>query len=242
MPSRVLHVTHENLVLMVPQLSRNLSDDVGGNICRGALIQHLPLFLVFLFLLFVATTIEFRMVPWLVEDVKLIGSYVFTLPRVTLLPRREYASAFPWDGIGVVHPELIYFKDILHKSLLVLAREHLRRNKALELWHDASFALSPRVVTSETRREISILATYHRVVIHHLEIRSRHKEHIRTCIGVLSVVLHREAVDWVALLPRSRVDALFFVIDDMTVYYQYSSLSVIVLVCFCYFEFFVHVS
>lgn len=162
---------------MVPQLSLELSHDIGGNFCWGALVEHFPLFLILLLLLFISRAIKFRMVFWFVKYVKLVGCYVFTLPFVAFLPCWEYASAPRLiGGVGIVHPQLIYFQDVLHKSLLLFAWEHFIIDKALKLRHHAASTLSCWVVTaSNARRQSSIALTSKRSVVHNLEIRSSYE-------------------------------------------------------------------
>ena len=168
---------------------------------------------------------------------------MFALAFVALLPCREYASSpWPTGSVGVVHPQLIDFKDVLHKSLLLFAREHLGINEALELRHHAAFTLASGVVSSEACAHIAAALTYHRSVTNDLEVGSSDEERIGSCIRFLRLILHREVVYGVALLPRLRIDALLFMIDNVAVYYQNSSLTVIVLVCLCYVKFFVHES
>jgi hypothetical protein len=52
--------------------------------------------------------------------------------------------------------------------------------------------------------------------------------------------LHREIVYWFALLPGLGINALLLMENYVTVYDQNSSLTIIMLIGFCYFKFFVH--
>lgn len=47
---------------MMAKLSLYLRDDVGSDFGRGALVEHLPLFLIFLLLLFITATVELWMI------------------------------------------------------------------------------------------------------------------------------------------------------------------------------------
>jgi hypothetical protein len=82
--------------------------------------------------------------------------------------------------------------------------------------------------------------THHGHVAHYLEVCSADEEHIGTGVGIWRLILQREVVDRVALLAGLGIDALLLMIDDVTVNDEYASLTVIMLICLCDFEFFIH--